>query len=158
GKERITVRDVLTHRAGVPQMPPGATVELVCDWEGMCAAIAELPPLWERGTRTGYHAITFGWLLGEVVRRTDGRPFGRFVQEEISAPLGLRDLYFGVPDEVEERVATLEAAPRRPDAPQPPPADSLFFQAMPPALSGMYNRPDVRRACIPAAGGIMSAR
>lgn len=158
GKERVTVRDVLTHRSGVPQVPEGATVELVCDWDAICTAIAALPPLWEPGTRTGYHAYNYGWILGEVVRRVDGRPFPRFVQEEICAPLGLRDLFFGIPDDVEERVATLEAAPRLPDAPPPPPPDSLFFRAMPQSLSGMYNRPDVRRACIPAAGGIMAAR
>jgi CubicO group peptidase (beta-lactamase class C family) len=157
GKERVSVRDVMTHRAGAPQMPEGTAPELICDWDRTCAAIADLPLLWEPGTRTGYHAITYGWILGEVLRRVDGRPFARFVQEEICAPLGLRDLYFGIPDDVEERVATLEAAPRPPEVPEPPP-DALFYRAAPRSLNGGWNRPDVRRACIPAAGGIMTAR
>jgi CubicO group peptidase (beta-lactamase class C family) len=81
---------VLTHRAGVPHLPPGTTAETMCDWEAMCAGIAAHAPLWEPGTVRGYHAATFGWILGEVVRRVDGRDFGRFVQEEICRPLGDR--------------------------------------------------------------------
>lgn len=160
GKQKATVRDALTHRAGVPQMPPGATPEDLCDWDGICAAIAALPPLWEPGTGTGYHAYTFGWILGEILRRIDGRPIGAFVQEEICAPLNAPDLYVGIPDAVEARVATLENAPPPEGAPQPP-ADALIFLAIPPQLGtggAVFNRADVRRAAIPAAGGIMNAR
>ena len=69
GKQKVTVGQVLDHSAGVPQMPNGATAEDICDWDRICAAIADLPPLWEPGTKTGYHAFTIGWILGEVVRR-----------------------------------------------------------------------------------------
>jgi CubicO group peptidase (beta-lactamase class C family) len=119
------VRHALTHRAGVPLLPRGTatTPEELCHWEGMCAAIAALAPLWEPGARMGYHALTFGWVLGEVVRRVDGRPFGRFVREEVGRPLGLEvQLYLGLPDAEEARVATADLGP--PAAPPPAP-DSL---------------------------------
>jgi CubicO group peptidase (beta-lactamase class C family) len=160
GKERATVRDALTHRIGLPQMPEGVTPEDLCDWDAMCATLAAQAPLWEPGTTTGYHAYTFGWILGEILRRIDGRPIATFVQEEVCAPLGIRDLYFGISDDVEGRVATLENAPPPEGAPQPPP-DALIFRAIPPQVGttgAVFNRADVRRASIPAAGGIMTAR
>jgi CubicO group peptidase (beta-lactamase class C family) len=158
GKQRVTIRQVLTHTAGVPQMPEGATPEDICDWDRICAAIADLPMLWEPGTLTGYHAFTVGWILGEVLRRIDGRSMAQFIAEEICAPLGLHNLFLGIPGEVEERAAFLEDAPLPEDAPEPMP---LSLKAVPenlPATSVLFNRPDVRRASIPAAGGIMNAR
>lgn len=160
GKERATLRDALTHRAGVPQMPEGVTPEDLCDWDAICAAIAAQAPLWEPGTKTGYHAYTFGWILGEVLRRVDGRPIAQFVQEEICTPLGTADFYFGIPDEVESRVADLENAALPEGAPAPGP-DALILRAIPPQVepSGrVHNRPDVRRASIPAGGGVTNAR
>ncbi len=160
GKHRATVRDGLTHRIGIPQMPDGATPEMMCDWNGMCQALAAMEPLWEPGTKTGYHGYTFGWVLGEVVRRINGRPISQFVQDEICRPLGIEGLYIGIPDTVEGRVATLRNAPPPPDAPPPAP-DSLLMRAIPRAVTTagkIFNRPDVRRASIPGAGGIMSAR
>ncbi|MGH2603706.1 MAG: serine hydrolase domain-containing protein [Dehalococcoidia bacterium] len=158
GKERVTVRDALTHRAGVPQMPDGLTPEDICDWDGITAAIADLPLLWEPGTKTGYHAYTYGWILGEVLRRIDGRHIATFVQEEICAPLGMRDIYFGIPDDVEARVAPLIGESLTDNAGT---EDTLLPRAIPPHLAPsarVHNRPDVRRASIPAGGGIMSAR
>src|SRR3984893_10201619 len=78
GKERTTVRDVLTHRACVPQMPDGVTPERMCDWQWMTDAIAGLTPLAEPGTKTLYLSMTFGWIVGELVRRADpkGRSLG----------------------------------------------------------------------------------
>ncbi len=160
GKGQVTVRDALTHRAGVPHLPDAITPEGLCDWEGICAGIAALPPLWEPGTETGYHAYSFGWILGEVLRRVDGRPIATFVQEEICAPVGATDIYLGIPDGVESRVATLENAPRPEGMPLPAP-DALIMRAIPPQVGTtgqVFNRADVRRASIPAAGGIMSAR
>jgi CubicO group peptidase (beta-lactamase class C family) len=158
GKGRVTIRQVLTHTAGVPQMPEGAQPEDLCDWDRMCAAIADLPLLWEPGAMTGYHAFTIGWILGEVLHRIDGRSVPEFVSEEICRPLGLRSLFLGIPDEVESRVAFLEDAPLPEGLPEPLP---LWTKAIPdnlPASAELFNRPDIRRACIPAAGGIMSAR
>ena len=188
GKDRITVRHVLTHTAGIPQMPPDVNPGRLCDWEGMCGAIAALRPLWEAGTQTGYHSWTFGWILGEVARRVDGRPIAQIVQEDVCRPLGIDSLYFGIPDAAEPHVAVLEDAPARrlPDLSRKVAKlarghygwrtivrravtgmgtathrNKLARAAEPPAIassSAVYNRPDVRRATLPAGGGIMNAR
>jgi CubicO group peptidase (beta-lactamase class C family) len=157
GKERITVRHVLTHTAGIPQMPAGVTPEMMTDWAAMCTAIAAHAPLWPPGTKVGYHAWTFGWLLGEIVRRVDGRPLAQFAQEELCQPLGITDFYLGIPDAVEPRIAPLrqELDPLANLAP-----DDLTLQIMPPHVTSatVVNRPDFRRASIPGGGGIMTAR
>lgn len=159
GKDLVTLRHVLSHKAGIPQMPDGVTPEMLCDWDTMCAAIAALPPLWEPGSKTGYHALTFGYILGEVVSRVDGRPIAQFVQEEICRPLSVSDIYLGIPDDVEDRVAACTAPPPPPNPPALPP-DLLFPRAIPLFLltPAVINRPDIRRASIPAALGIMTAR
>lgn len=160
GKDKTTVRDVLTHRACVPQMPEDVTTERMCDWDWMTNAIANLKPLAEPGTKTLYLSMTFGWILGELVRRTDPkhRSLGRFVREEIAQPLGITDLWIGIPDEVENRVAKLT------DAMTPVPAEylpPLFLASMPaPAalVPPIFERPDVRRAEVAGVGGIFNAR
>lgn len=107
GKAEITVRQILTHEAGVPQMPRGVTMERMADWDWMIRAIAALKPLWKPGTKTGYHGITMGHILGEVAQRADGRPFAQMVQEEICQPLGISEMYFGAPQAVQTRIATI---------------------------------------------------
>lgn len=157
GKSEITLRQVLSHAAGVPQMPGWITPETLGDWDRICEAIASYAPLWAPGTQSGYHAMTFGWILGEVLRRVDGRPIGRFVQEEIARPLGIEHLYFGVPSGLEGRVALLESGPIRKKAMS---VDALILKAIPIAVTPspkVYNRPEVREASIPAAAGIMTA-
>lgn len=159
GKERITLRHVLSHTAGVPQMPPGGQPTDMCDWDRVCAAIADLTPLWEPGTATGYHGLTYGFILGEVARRVDGRAIAQIVQDDIARPLGITSLYFGIPDAAEPRVARLENDRSVDETPTPPP-ESLFERAMPGLFSAnvTFSLPEVRRASIPAAGGIMNAR
>ncbi|MHB8576548.1 MAG: serine hydrolase domain-containing protein [Dehalococcoidia bacterium] len=160
GKGATTLRHVLTHREGVPQVPDGVTPEMLADWDEICRRVAALTPIWEPGTHTGYHAYVYGWILGEVARRADGRPIERFITDEITGPLGIDDWYLGMPDEVEPRMATLITAPLPPGMPALS-RDALLFRAIPldifPAAH-VYNRRDVRRAVIPAGGGIMSAR
>ncbi|MSQ12392.1 MAG: class A beta-lactamase-related serine hydrolase [Dehalococcoidia bacterium] len=160
GKARATVRHALTHKVGLPLMPDDITPEKMCDWDWMCKQLAATAPVWEPGTKTGYHAYTFGWINGEILRRVDGRSIARFAQDEICKPLGIKDIYMGIPDDVEARVATLRNAPPDPNAPVQPP-DSLMRRAIPPIVGttgDVFNRPDVRRASIPGAGGIVSAR
>lgn len=154
GKANATVRHVLTHSTGVPHMPNGITPAMMADWDAMCAAIAALEPLWEPGSTVCYHAWTFGWIVGELVRRIDGRPIAQFAQEELCQPLGIADFYLGIPDAVEWRVAPLT------EAPSEPPTNELALRVMPPQLTSaaVVNRPDFRRASIPGGGGIMSAR
>ena len=159
GKAAVTVRHALTHTAGIPYLPDDVTPELMTDWEGMCSAIARHAPLWAPGTVSSYHAWTFGWIIGEIVRRADGRPIAQFAQEELCQPLGITDFYLGIPDAVEDRIAPL----RQEDAPHgAPPAqvDDLWLRVAPPHVTSaeFVNRPDVRRACIPGGGGIMNAR
>jgi CubicO group peptidase (beta-lactamase class C family) len=91
GKHRITVAHVLTHTAGVPQAPAGIGLPELAEWDGMCGRIAALAPLWEPGAVTGYHALTFGYIPGEVVRRITGRPIAQVLREEVSEPLGIAD-------------------------------------------------------------------
>ena len=83
GKEAITIHDVLTHRSGLPQMPGGVTPERMCDWQWMVDALSKLTPLYPPGERSAYQSVTFGWLVGEVVRRTGPmqREFGSFVRD-----------------------------------------------------------------------------
>src|SRR5262249_45758634 len=105
----------------------------------------------------------FGWVIGEVVRRTDPRrrPFGTFIQDEICHPLRLDSLWVGIPDAVEARVATLTNMP-----PIPPGAPGMAPGALSPlaipsqvgTTQEVFGRADVRRACLPGAGGIMNAR
>lgn len=160
GKELTTVRDVLTHRACVPQMPAGVTPERICDWKWMTQAIAELEPLATPGTKTLYLSMTFGWIVGELVRRADlkHRSFGRFVREEIAEPLGITDLWIGITDEVEPRVA------KQTNAMVPVPAEylpPLFTASMPEPVAlvpEVFERADVRRAEVAGVGGIFNAR
>jgi len=160
GKERTTVRHVLTHRAGVPQMPEGVTPEKMCDWAWMTRQIAALRPLAEPGSKALYLSMTFGWLVGELVRRTDPqqRSLGRFVQEEIARPLGIADLWIGIPDAVEPRIARLTNA----SDPVPPEyLPPLYTASMPPQVDlvpEVFERPDVRRAEVAGVGGIFNAR
>lgn len=160
GKHRVTVAHVLTHCAGVPQAPPGITPADLSDWDGMCASIATLPLLWEPGTATGYHALTFGYILGEVVRRATGRRIADVLRDDIAGPLGVADeLFFGVPSEHHDRIArtqdgnwTAVLASR--------PADSMFFRAAPRSVqpsADLGNSPGYLRADVPCAG-TMTAR
>ncbi|MEU6999325.1 serine hydrolase domain-containing protein [Nonomuraea sp. NPDC046570] len=161
GKERATVRHALTHSAGVPQLPADITAADLCDWDGMCALIAAQEPLWEPGTATGYHAWTFGWIVGEVVRRATGRTVSQVLREDVAAPIGVADsLFFGITEEAAPRVATLVEGNWRAML-SGIPAAWPFFRAMPNrevwTVAELGNRPDYLRADAPA-GATMSAR
>jgi CubicO group peptidase (beta-lactamase class C family) len=119
GKDRVTLRHVLLHTAGVPAPPYDTTVEELCDWDHMCAVLAEAEPWWEPGTRFGYHAKTFGFLLGEIVRRATGRTLSWWLREVVTVPFGIGDdVHFGVPEGLLDRVpAPSHRSDRRPRRP-----------------------------------------
>ena len=158
GKGDVTLRDVLVHAAGVPGLWPDIAPEDLGDWDRVCAFIADQRPWWPPGEATGYHALTFGFVLGEFVRRATGRTLASALREEITAPLGIADeLFFGVPDRLLPQVA--HQGPDGAEPPRPAPGSPLD-RAVPPAVQPtavFANRPDVLRADIPAQG-TMSAR
>ncbi|GAA0917933.1 serine hydrolase domain-containing protein [Nonomuraea longicatena] len=109
GKERIKVRWLLSHQAGLPVLDGPLTFEEACAWHPVIRALEAQKPLWEPGTEHVYHAMTYGFLVGEVVRRITGRSLGTFFAEEVAAPLGL-SAWIGLPEQHESRVATLHNA------------------------------------------------
>src|SRR5215207_4646916 len=161
GKQNATVRHALTHTVGVPGIPADTTPEDLCDWQKMCAAIADAEPWWEPGTKTAYHAYPFGYIVGEIVRRSTGKPISQVLWEDVAGPLGIADeIYFGVPESELGRLARLEDAEGSAEMLASMPDDSPFFQLGPRQVTPTAefgNRKDILMADIPA-GGKMSAR
>jgi CubicO group peptidase (beta-lactamase class C family) len=110
GKDAITLGQLLSHQAGLIAVDRKLTFEDVMAVTPIVEALAAQRPLWEPGTAHGYHALTYGWLAGEVVRRVDGRTLGTYFADEIAGPLGL-EFWIGLPESEEARVSTLELAP-----------------------------------------------
>ncbi|WP_421110481.1 serine hydrolase domain-containing protein [Streptomyces sp. NEAU-S77] len=107
GKERVLVRHLLAHRAGVPALDTPLTPAEAIDGISGPRAVAAQRPDWEPGTAHGYHAQTYSWLLSELVKRVTGRTIGRWIAEEIAWPLAL-DLWLGLPEEQLDRVGRIE--------------------------------------------------
>lgn len=173
GKETIPVKMLLNHQSGVAAvrdpLPPGAFF----DWDFMVETLAKQEPFWKPGSMHGYHGLTFGWLVGEVVHRVSGKSLGTFFHEEVAEPLSL-DFWIGLPEEHEERVALMIPAP--PPGPEGP--ITPFYAAMvdPTALQTLlmfntagymvpgpdgvfgFNLRAAHAAEIGAAGGISNAR
>ena len=110
GKEKIPVRYLLSHQSGVAGIDEPFTMEDLYDWERMIKLLEKQKPWWEPGKHCGYHAITFGHLVGEVVRRITGKTLGTFFREEVAMPLGA-DFHIGFPEENDYRVAELVPPP-----------------------------------------------
>lgn len=166
GKARVTVRCLMSHRAGLSFSRRDLTKADVLDWDRMASTLAAQEPLWEPGSGWAYHALTFGWLVGEIARRATGLPLREAFATLVSGPLGA-DAWFGVPVARERDVPAI--------APMPPTA-ALMLRAWPGA-SGMrraltlggafplslvgkgtgFNDPDIRRAEVPGAGAIGTA-
>jgi CubicO group peptidase (beta-lactamase class C family) len=109
GKEQIPVRWLLSHQAGLPVVDGPLTFEEACAWHPVIRALEAQTPEWPPGTEHAYHAVTFGFLVGELVRRITGKSIGAFFADEIAAPLGLR-AWIGLPEAQEDRVARIEYA------------------------------------------------
>ena len=165
GKGSIPVHQLLSHRAGLPAVRRPLQPSTLYEWDSMASALAEQEPWWEPGTRHGYHALTYGWLVGEVIRRITGKSVGTYFREEIAGPLGI-DFHIGLSGEPETRALPL--------IPPPPPTademtlfteilkdlDSMLAKAFinPPLAPDTVNSPEWRRAEIPAANGHTNAR
>jgi len=111
GKGEMPVRLLLNHQSGLPAVRKALPRRAFGDWEYMTAALAAETPFWEPGTRVGYQWYTFGWLVGEVVRRVAGMSLGQFFAHEVAEPLGL-DFCIGLPEAMEARVAPILLSPR----------------------------------------------
>jgi CubicO group peptidase (beta-lactamase class C family) len=173
GKGEVTVRQVLTHTAGVPLIPgywPWISLDkpdAYLDLRRIVKGLEDAPLQWEPGTDMAYHSTTYGWLLGEVVRRITGKTLGGYLHDEVAVPLGLQ-MWIGTPPEVHGRVATL--------IPDPAYDSDMFYEHLSPDLPGgqtaflgrerrfgeavlhTYNNPSMWQAESPAANGIMDAR
>jgi len=165
GKEDISVGMLLNHRAGLAAIDEPLPIEAAYEWETMTGALERQAPNWEPGKAHGYHAFTFGWLVGEVVRRVSGRSLGTFFREEIARPLGL-ELWIGLPEELEPRVAKVSPPPLPERASRfaelLTTRDSLtsraFLNPRTFFASGQTNSRNMHAAEIPAGNGIASAR
>ncbi len=168
GKEGVLVRHVLCHQAGLPVIDARLSLGDALAWTPVIEALEAQQPLWAPGTAHGYHALTYGWLVGELIRRIDGRDLGTFVADELAKPLGL-DLWIGLPEEHEHRVAPVIGG-LVPEGAMEDPAvrkliedfigpDTLLGRAL--TLNGAFddnfNLPEVRAAQIGAANGITDA-
>jgi CubicO group peptidase (beta-lactamase class C family) len=107
GKDAVTIEQMLSHQAGLPGFLEPMEPSDWFDWDLICGKLAAMTPFWPPGTASGYHAVTYGYLAGEVFRRVDGRSMGRALAEDIAGPLGL-DLFIGLPASEDHRVASLE--------------------------------------------------
>ncbi len=174
GKADIPVRWLLCHKAGLPYVDATLTLDEALAWDPVIRALEEQAPVWEPGTAHGYHATTYGWLVGEVVRRISGKSLGTFFHDEIAEPLGL-EFWIGLPDDQQARVAPLVqwGGGSLTDAQDPAMAE-LIRQFMGPdtmlgkalgapsfvfnEAEGGFNNPAIRAAEIPAANGVTNAR
>jgi CubicO group peptidase (beta-lactamase class C family) len=177
GKGEIPVRWLLGHRAGLPALDRVLSPEEVYAWDPICKVLAEQAPMWEPGTAHGYHAVTYGYLVGEVIRRITGRSIGTFFREEIAEPLGV-EFWIGLPESEERRVSRLITLPGLGDGegPSQEVIDSLpeemremvraftdptsvtqrALRLTDPAMD--FNSREMHAAEVPAAAGIGSAR
>ena len=173
GKEAVPVEWLLTHKSGLAAIDATLTLSEALAWDPVVEALAAQNPLWEPGTAHGYHALTFGWLVGEVVRRVTGTSIGTFFAREVAGPLGL-DFWIGLPPTEEHRVAPLSmtldyigdmgpedlAAMAANFGPDGLGTRALFLNGAFGDLAGEgpFNLPELHAAEVPAANGITTAR
>ena len=150
GKEAISIRHLMSHTAGIYALPSGYSYEVMRDYNTICDIVANLTPAHQPGQSHIYHPLTYGWPLAKVAEAVTGISFGELVQREICAPLGISDLFIGLPPERLSDVARLshDATPEQlahPDNPLPDP-------------TVMANDTGIMETCLPAANMVASAR
>jgi len=155
GKDRLTVEQLLSHQAGLCGLPGPMEPADWYDWDGVCARLAAMTPLWPPGSASGYHPVTFGYLAGEIFQLADGRTIGTALRQDIAKPLGL-DLWIGLPETEDHRVAEMRRPPTMPDlGPMTEPKRLAFFTKW--ASPGGRGEGQWRRAEIPSANGHATA-
>ncbi|BDX30151.1 esterase [Mycobacterium antarcticum] len=175
GKQDITIREVFAHRAGLMALDVDLTLDDVLAWEPVIRAIEAQRPLWAPGTAFAYHALTFGWLTGEILRRATGRMPGALLAEYLTDDLGV-DAWIGLPGALQHRVARMHAPRSRllrgsyralpkvlrrigkAPAVRTVTLGSAFPFSLIDGCAGDFNTPAVHAAQIPAANGILDAR
>ena len=174
GKAEVTVRQILAHQAGLHRVAPLVDqVTDILDWDLIVDRLAQTEPDYHPGRANGYHAITFGWLVGELVHRVAGQRFPEFVQRRIVEPLELDGLHVGEAHTEMDRMADLvgipplrrhEAAPlpsryRAPAWMPPGPLRGLVRRGLTPSkLKELFTHPRFWKACIPSMNGVCTAR
>lgn len=164
GKDTILVRWLLSHRAGLPEVVGDLTMEEVFAWDPVVDALAAQAPSWEPGTKHGYHMRSFGWLVGELVRRVSGAPsFGAYLASEVCGPLDL-ELWVGFPGSERGRLALLYPPPAEQHADIDAFLGGEFSRRVVHGPSDLFyyddrwNDPALQRAEIPSSNGIGNAR
>ena len=148
GKESISIRHILSHTAGIAALPPDTSIATHADFAAACRLVSQLRPTSRPGQIPEYHARTYGWTLAKVLEAVDGRPFGQFVQAEICQPLGISDLFVGLP------------AHRQTDAARPRHdlGVDAFADAPHTDPTVMANDPAIQATCMPSSNMMASAR
>ncbi len=164
GKAAITVRQLLSHQAGLSSLAEPVTMAELADWDHVTARLAAQQPYWQPGTAHGYHALTFGFLAGELVRRISGKSVGTYLQDVFAKPMGL-ELFVGLPANLRDRVQLLFDAPANPalgralaEAAMNPRSLTHSAFANPPIDTNSFNDPAIWAMELPGANGIGSAR
>ena len=164
GKERVTVRQLLSHQAGLCSIAQSVAMADLANWDRVVGLLAAQKPAWPPGTAHGYHALTFGFLAGELIRRISGKSVGTYLQEAFARPMGL-ELFIGLPLHLNDRVDMLFDAPANlalgralADAAMNPRSLTHATFANPPIDTDIFNDPAVWAIELPGANGIGSAR
>jgi CubicO group peptidase (beta-lactamase class C family) len=144
GKERVTLRHILSHRGGFPVTPPELTPERWRNGAAATGAIAAMQLSYEPGTVSAYHQLTQQWVCAELVRRLDGRAYPDYLQAEITGPLAMADTYVGLPAAHSHHAAMLHVTDD---------ADAWACEVV-----RLFNRAEIRRSVVPAATGFATAR
>lgn len=168
GKDKVTVGQALAHQAGLSAPRADLTEDDIVDWDRVVAALAAQEPLWRLGTGYAYHALTHGWVAGEIVRRVSGQTVGSYFRDLVTGPLGV-DAWIGLPEDKADEAAHLRvsaplvalwAEEAGKPAPNWPYKAMTLGSALPADLvseDGGFNKQRIRAAEIPGAGGVASA-
>jgi len=157
GKAQITVSQLMSHQAGLPGFAEPTALEDFYDWDLVTRRLASQAPMWPPGTANSYHAMTVGFMAGEIIRRVSGRPIGVFIAQELAEPLSI-DVYVGLPEALEDRVAPLIAPPSGGEVSlEGAPKEAVAAMTNPVMSPTLPNSRAWRAAQIPAGNGHATA-